>query len=64
MASKDLRKNPIMSDGYDMDTGASCGAGADSGSKTTFKPMAPSMSESEAGAISIPQFEPTEFTTN
>ncbi len=53
-----------MPDGYDMDTGASCGSGADSGSKTTWTPMAPSMSEKEAGAITIPSFEPTEFTGN
>ena len=60
----DLRKNPIMSDGYDMDTGASCGEGADKGAKSSFKPSAPSMSEKEAGAISIPSFEPIDFTTN
>jgi hypothetical protein len=60
----DLRKNPIMPDGYDMDTGASCGDGADKGTKNTWMPMAPSMSEKEAGAITIPSFEPTEFTGN
>lgn len=60
----DLRKSPIMPDGYDMDTGASCGSGADSGSKSTWKPMAPSMSEKEAGAITIPSFENIEFTGN
>ncbi len=60
----DLRKSPIMPDGYDMDTGASCGDGADHATKSTFKPMAPSMSEKEAGAITIPSFETTEFTGN
>lgn len=60
----DLRKNPITPEGYDMSTGASCGAGADRAAKDTFKPMAPSMSEKEAGAITIPSFENIEFTGN
>ena len=60
----DLRKNPIKPEGYDMDTGASCGAGADRAAKEGFTPMAPSMSEKEAGAITIPSFEPSEFTGN
>ena len=60
----DLRKNPITPDGYDMDTGAEPAAGAKSGTKSTFKPMAPSMSEQEAGAITIPSFESIEFTGN
>lgn len=60
----DLRKNPIMPDGYDMDTGASCGEGADRAAKSGFKPMVSGMSEKEAGAITIPSFEPIEFTGN
>jgi hypothetical protein len=46
--ASDLRKSPI----------------GDKGTKNTWMPMAPSMSEKEAGAITIPSFEPTEFTGN
>jgi len=53
-----------MPDGYDMDTGASCGEGADRAAKSGFKPMVSGMSEKEAGAITIPSFEPIEFTGN
>jgi hypothetical protein len=46
--------------GYDMETGAMCGKGADSGTKEGYSHTAPEMSEQEAGAISIPNFTPAQ----